>query len=97
MDSQPNETGRGVVKFEQTNPFSRTKISATFTGLTPGNKHGFHIHQYGDLSNGCLTAGPHYNPHNMTHGGPDDEVRHVGDLGNVQADSDGNGQYERVD
>lgn len=30
-----------------------------------------------------MTAGPHYNPAKLTHGGPADEVRHVGDLGIV--------------
>ncbi len=35
-----------------------------------------HIHQYGDLSQGCVTAGPHYNPRAVDHPG------HPGDLGN---------------
>ena len=49
--------------FEQTSVFANTKITGNFTGLTPGQKHGFHIHQYGNLLEGCTTAGPHYNPH----------------------------------
>ncbi|PRP79001.1 superoxide dismutase [Planoprotostelium fungivorum] len=59
-----------------------TLITAKIYGLAPG-KHGFHVHQLGDLSNGCVTAGPHYNPHGKTHGGPHDDERHVGDLGNI--------------
>ena len=97
MDSQPGQTGRGIVWFEQANSFARTLITANFSGLNPGQKHGFHIHQYGDLSNGCLTAGPHFNPHKNTHAGPSDEVRHVGDLGNVQADDAGTASYELLD
>ena len=36
-------------------------------------KHGFHIHELGNLTQGCTTALGHYNPHGKTHGGPDDE------------------------
>ena len=56
--------------------------------MTPG-LHGFHIHEFADFSNGCVSAGPHYNPHGNPHGGPEDEIRHVGDLGNINADADG--------
>ena len=87
----------GTVLFEQETPNSNTSIKGKFTGLTPGQEHGFHIHYWGNLSNGCTTAGPHYNPFNVNHGGPEDAIRHVGDLGNVQADADGNGIYERMD
>jgi Cu-Zn family superoxide dismutase len=43
--------------------------------------HGFHIHEFGNLLEGCISAGPHYNPHKVTHGGPGEDVRHIGDLG----------------
>ena len=36
-----------------------------------------------------LIVGAHFNPNNMTHGAPEDEVRHAGDLGNIVANADG--------
>ena len=39
----------------------------------------------GNLSQGCVTAGPHWNPDACTHGGPGRAVRHHGDLGNIEA------------
>ena len=85
----------GLVKLTQEHG-KQTKISAKITGLTPG-EHGFHIHQFGNLTEGCKTAGPHFNPANCVHGGPTSEVRHVGDLGNVTAGEDGVAEYEIED
>lgn len=78
----------GVVHFTQESEDSPTLIEAEIKGLTPG-LHGFHVHEYGDTTNGCTSAGSHFNPFGKTHGGPGDENRHVGDLGNVEANSDG--------
>merc|ERR1712070_817313 len=85
---------KGLVKLVQKND-GACRISAHIIGLTPG-EHGFHIHQYGNLTEGCKTAGPHFNPDGNTHGGPTDDQanRHVGDLGNVVAGEDGVAMYE---
>jgi superoxide dismutase, Cu-Zn family len=86
----------GVVTFTQTD--EGVKIVAHISGLTPGQEHGFHIHAYGDLTAADGTsAGGHFNPKGTDHGGPHDDKRHVGDLGNIKADDDGHGMYERVD
>jgi Cu-Zn family superoxide dismutase len=85
---------KGLVKLEESG--STTKIWVTFSGLKPG-KHGFHIHEFGNLTNHCITAGDHFNPFGKEHGGPHDENRHVGDLGNVTADESGNVNVEIED
>ena len=73
------------------------RIVARITNLTPG-KHGFHIHEKGDLSAPDLSsAGPHFNPTNNPHAGPDAKQRHMGDLGNLTADSNGVAMLDYVD
>ena len=73
------------------------QVSATVDGLKAG-KHGFHIHELGDCSAPDGTsAGGHYNPEGNPHAGPDQMKRHVGDLGNLEADQSGHSRYERRD
>jgi Cu-Zn family superoxide dismutase len=74
----------GVVRFVQP-AGGRTIVNASIKGLSAG-KHGFHVHEFGNLTEGCKTAGAHYNPTKKTHGAPFDTERHVGDMGNVVSD-----------
>lgn len=59
--------------------------------------HGMHIHEAGDLSDNCLGTGGHFNPFGQTHGDPDAEERHVGDLGNIHFNSQGFANFTLVD
>ncbi|MBT8401515.1 MAG: superoxide dismutase family protein [Rhodothermia bacterium] len=87
----------GVVSFTATE--DGVLISAHVTGLEPG-KHGFHIHETGDCSAPDGTsAGGHFNPGETPHGAPSNpaDQRHVGDLGNIEADESGMAHHEATD
>ncbi|GAB2233673.1 hypothetical protein Droror1_Dr00002901 [Drosera rotundifolia] len=85
----------GVVTLTQEDD-GPTTVNARITGLTPG-PHGFHLHEFGDTTNGCISTGPHFNPNKLTHGAPEDEIRHAGDLGNIIANADGIAEATIVD
>ena len=83
---EQSETVKGTILLRQLKQGTGTVIVGRITGLEPG-EHGFHIHEFGDLTNGCESAGGHYNPDDVDHG--DIDNGHIGDLGNVTANTDG--------
>ncbi|XP_068779908.1 copper chaperone for superoxide dismutase [Struthio camelus] len=86
---------RGLVRFLQVSP-ERCLVEGAVDGLRPG-PHGLHVHEFGDLSDDCHSCGDHFNPDGERHGGPQDEHRHVGDLGNIWADATGRAAFRLED
>ncbi|KAJ0184370.1 hypothetical protein K1T71_000793 [Dendrolimus kikuchii] len=87
----------GVIRFQQS-PEGPLVADGSIDGLTEG-QHGLHVHDAGDLSQGCLSLGGHFDPHGRPHGGPRDpqELRHAGDLGNIVADDSGRATFRIED
>jgi len=92
-------TVQGVIYFTQDPSANKVRITGSLKNFTPNSNglRGFHIHEYGDATNGCMSSGSHYNPEGQSHGAPHEAVRHVGDLGNVKVDSNGVAQLDISD
>jgi Cu-Zn family superoxide dismutase len=80
----------GVITFQEVADFVR--VSGVVRNLAPG-KHGFHIHE----GSSCDQRGGHFAPGQQSHGSPDAQERHVGDLGNLASDHAGEVDYLRID
>jgi Cu-Zn family superoxide dismutase len=86
----------GVIYLEELST-DKTKIFGKISGLNKNSQHAIHIHESGDLTENCKSLCAHYNPFNKKHGGPNDDERHVGDLGNLSTDDNGYCQFEIID
>ena len=87
----------GTVRFRENKNKVTIYINLSGPGLEPNKLQGFHIHEFGDLSDGCNSACAHYNPFGKSHGCPGLEERHVGDLGNLKIDMFGRANYSTND
>jgi Cu-Zn family superoxide dismutase len=88
---------KGVVRFTEDLKNECVKIDIHLSGLKKNGLHGFHVHEFGDMSDKCESMCAHFNPYGKLHGCPDSSIRHVGDLGNLETDSDGNAVYQTTD
>ncbi|KAG5678881.1 hypothetical protein PVAND_008509 [Polypedilum vanderplanki] len=86
----------GTVFFQQASDKDEVHVTGEVKGLKAG-LHGFHIHEFGDNTNGCMSAGAHFNPFGKDHAAPTDADRHVGDLGNITAGDDGVAKVDITD
>jgi Cu-Zn family superoxide dismutase len=79
---------KGIINFEQKSPNSPLQMSIKLQGFNPYSIHAIHIHEFGDLTEGCKSLGGHFNPTNKQHS--HSEKGHAGDLfNNFQSSKDG--------
>jgi Cu-Zn family superoxide dismutase len=91
----------GRVSFSQCcKKHKRVKVSFDLSNFCPFATHAIHIHEFGDLSDGCKSLGPHYNPTNEDHGSMyfPEAPRHAGDLiNNFTTNKNGDYRYSYID
>lgn len=66
------------------------RIKGTIYGLGDATPHGWHVHEFADISkpDGTGTGG-HFNPFGTPHALPPTKPRHTGDIGNLHPDDSG--------
>ena len=88
---------KGTVRFIEDLKTNNITIVIDISGLKKNGLHGFHVHESGDLSDKCQSMCAHFNPYKKNHGCPGMKERHVGDLGNLKTDANGNAKYVMSD
>lgn len=87
MEPKSGSNVSGTVMFEEIYE-GTVRVSVDLQGV-PEGIHGFHVHEFGDCSaDDGTSAGGHFNPVGTPHAGPDDTLRHAGDMGNLVAGPD---------
>jgi len=88
---------KGTVVFTEDLENNQVIIDIDLHGLKNNFLHGFHVHEYGDMSDGCQSMCKHFNPYGKSHGPNDSHERHIGDLGNIRTNSFGIAKYQTTD
>ena len=91
MEPKSDSNVKGMVKFTEKD--GQVAMSATFSGLSPG-EHAIHIHEKADCSSADgKSTGGHWNPTAQPHGKwADAGGYHKGDIGNFLANEDGSAE-----
>lgn len=90
LEAKSGSEVAGEVQFLKLTDGLLVKVVAK--NLSKGD-HGFHIHEKGDCTAAdASSAGEHFNPTGDFHGGPKSGHRHMGDLGNLNVDAEGNAE-----
>lgn len=88
LSSTQNSSVRGVATFLRSGGVA--VVNLNLAGFKPNTVHGVHIHDSGDCTaRDGSSAGGHFNPASSQHGGVSGSARHMGDLGNITADANG--------
>jgi Cu-Zn family superoxide dismutase len=69
----------GIIHFEQKTLTDSVNISLDLRGFKKKQTHAIHIHEFGNLSEGCMSTGSHFNPFGYLHGLLH-EKHHAGDI-----------------
>jgi Cu-Zn family superoxide dismutase len=91
-----NDKIKGTVRFHQCSPGNKTLVLFDLKGLHANAINACHIHEYGDLTNGCMSLGAHLNLTNKDHGSILININnsHTGDLiNNIHSDKNGKFKY----
>lgn len=99
FDPLSNQGVSGSVRFSQPSPKDPVTVTLSLQGFRPCQTHAIHIHEYGDLTKGCMSTGKHLNPGGDPHGSVYfTEKRHAGDLiNNLFTDDKGSVQLSFSD
>lgn len=94
IEARSGSSVSGAVTFTPVEGHTRLAVRVEVKGASPG-LHGVHIHEKGDCSDPeAKSAGGHFNPAGVPHGGPDAPAHHPGDFGNITIGEDGTGALE---
>lgn len=90
LEAKSDSKAEGSVVFKETD--GKVTMTAVLGGLTEGT-HAIHIHEKADCSSADgKSTGGHWNPTAQPHGAWGDATGyHKGDIGNFEADANGNG------